>query len=162
MFPESVDRDSKLKDKVFVPMSDHPSLNFQIFIKPKHPKLASEPVLARPGPGRGEGSRGWKLWINVSCVHCGQIWGCCAGKLLHNITTTQSKSWPGSQWCVWNGELTARTHFIAAEFISLNIIQHTAPGQSANVLLVTGYYFGEIFSYWRESMRNISRYKIWF
>ena len=27
-------------------MSDHPSLNFQIFIKPKHPKLASGPVLA--------------------------------------------------------------------------------------------------------------------
>ena len=52
MFPESVDRDGKLKDKVFVPMSDHPSLNFQIFIKPKHPKLASEPVLARPGQGQ--------------------------------------------------------------------------------------------------------------
>ena len=50
-------------------------------------------------------------------------------------------------------------HFIAAEFISLNS-HHTTPVR-LNVLLVTGY-FGEIFSYWRESMRNISRYKIWF
>ena len=35
-------------------MSDHPSLNFQIFIKPKHPKLASGPVLARQAAGAVE------------------------------------------------------------------------------------------------------------
>ena len=55
-------RDSKLKDKLFVPMSDHPSLNFQIFIKPKHPKLASGPVLA------GQQAAGVRA---VEDEHCG-------------------------------------------------------------------------------------------